>query len=385
VNEQQRERREKLRVGIFVLIGLLAFLGAIYALGARARLFEAKHTIHAQFTEVAGLTPGATVRLAGVQIGRVTGVHLPAEPGGRVRVDLSIARRYFDRIRTNSVARIDTQGLLGDKLIEITVGSAEAPPVEPGGRILARDPYDVGTMLSEGAQTVKNVATLADSLRQAAESFQESQVLEEFAETGREARRLTGEVGRELTATATNARRLTERLDAMLAEAETGKGWARTLLYDEPVALRRLEELLARTQTVLDRVERGEGAIGVLTSAQSTAAARAALDDFSLAARNLRDVTDRVVGGRGALGSLVRDEADAPGLQAAMQDLQAAMANLRVITDRVREGEGTLGALLDDPAVYERLVEVLEGTQRSSLFRIFLRGLTGSDAPRDGR
>src|SRR5206468_11528509 len=58
------------------LVALAAFLGMVYALGARARLFEAHYTIHAEFTEVAGLTEGATVRLAGVQIGRVTDVHL---------------------------------------------------------------------------------------------------------------------------------------------------------------------------------------------------------------------------------------------------------------------------------------------------------------------
>src|SRR5207244_10560976 len=71
MSEEQRELAVKFRVGLFVLVALAAFLGMEYALGARARLFEARYTIHADFTEVAGLTEGATVRLAGVQIGRV--------------------------------------------------------------------------------------------------------------------------------------------------------------------------------------------------------------------------------------------------------------------------------------------------------------------------
>jgi len=79
----RRETALKFRVGVFVLVALAAFLGLVYALGARARLFEARYTIHADFTEVGGLVEGATVRLAGVQIGRVTGVHLPGEPGGQ--------------------------------------------------------------------------------------------------------------------------------------------------------------------------------------------------------------------------------------------------------------------------------------------------------------
>src|SRR5438309_5572860 len=123
MNEDRRETALKFRVGVFVLVALAAFLGLVYALGARARLFEARYVIYADFTEVGGLIEGATVRLAGVQIGRVTGVHLPGEPGGRVRVDLDITRRYADRIRKDSIARIEKQGLLGAKVVEINGGT----------------------------------------------------------------------------------------------------------------------------------------------------------------------------------------------------------------------------------------------------------------------
>jgi ABC-type transporter Mla subunit MlaD len=83
----------QVRIGLFVLVSLGVFLGIIYLLGAQARYFERKYMLIAEFTEVGGLIDGATVRLAGVQIGRVTDVALPREPGGKVRVTLSIARR----------------------------------------------------------------------------------------------------------------------------------------------------------------------------------------------------------------------------------------------------------------------------------------------------
>src|SRR5947207_8777933 len=140
----------------------------IYALGARARLFEARYTIHADFTEVAGLTEGATVRLAGVQIGRVGGVHLPGQPGGKVRVDLNIARRYADRIRKDSIARIETQGLLGDKVVEVTVGTPATPPLQPGEVLTAREPTDFARVLTQGADTARDAAALGAALRQPA-------------------------------------------------------------------------------------------------------------------------------------------------------------------------------------------------------------------------
>src|SRR5438552_1310846 len=81
---------------------------------------------------VGGLNEGATVRLAGVQLGRVKRVNLPPEPGGKVRVDLSIATRFSNRVRKNSVARVETQGLLGDRIVDLSVGTTEAPPTKDG-------------------------------------------------------------------------------------------------------------------------------------------------------------------------------------------------------------------------------------------------------------
>jgi len=383
VNDERREIALKFRVGVFVLVALAVFLGLVYALGARARLFEARYTIHADFTEVGGLVEGATVRLAGVQIGRVTGVHLPGEPGGKVRVDLTIARRYSGRIRKNSIARIETQGLLGDKIVEITVGNATAPPVAPGEVLAARDPADFGRVIAAGAETAKDVGALAAALRETAEKVNQSKLIEDAATT-------------------------VNKLGRVVDQVEHGRGWAHALVYEEPLALRRLNELIATTQTLVERVEKGQGAAGVLVSPESTASAkrfvaamdrisgmveqperepgllpgllfdpkyRPVLEDLRTVAHNLREVSDRLAGGRGTLGSLVADSGDEGELKLTLQDLRAAVANLKAISQKINEGEGTVGALIADPAIYERLVTILDGAQRSFLLRSLIRGL----------
>jgi len=400
MNEEGNERGRKLRVGVFVLIGVAVFLGMIYALGARARLFEPRFTLHAEFTEVGGLVEGATVRLAGVQIGRVSGVNLPPHPGGKVRVDMTIARRYGDRVRKDSVARIETQGLLGDRIIEITVGTAQAPPVQPGEVLASRDPFDIGKVMSESAGVVKNVGALAESLQKTAETLNQSGIIEEA------------------TATVKSARKVTDQVARVVNEVEKGKGLAHALVYEEPVALRKLDRLVASTQELVERVQKGEGAAGVLTSEQSTGAAkrfvaamdklsrvveqpsaddgvlpallfdpkyRGMLDDARVLAHNLRDVSDRLAGGRGTLGALVKDEPADASIRETSRDLQATMANLKEITEKINTGEGTVGALIADPTVYERLVSILDGASRSFLLRGLLRGLGNSkDGARDG-
>lgn len=408
MNEAQRERALKFRVGIFVLVSVLAFLGTIYALGARARLFESRYTIYAEFAQVAGLAEGATVRLAGVQIGRVRDIQLAPEPGGKVRVEMTVAKQYANRIRKDSVARIATQGLLGDKIVEITVGTANAPPVQSGEVLATRDPFEISDAIAQSADTIKGITGLAEALRKTAETLNQSGLIEDASATVKSARALTEALGKDAAVTLQSARGLSERVGRLIDQVEKGPGLAHTLLYEEPVALGRVNALIASTQALLDRVERGEGALGVLTSRESTDAAkrlvalmdrigrmgdrhpgedgllvallfdpkyRAVLDEVRLVAHNLRVVSERVVGGRGTLGSLVKDEADDGGLRLAIQDLQAALANVKRITGKINEGEGTLGALIADPTVYEQLVTILEGAQRSSILRFLIRGL----------
>lgn len=391
MNEAQRERAVKFRVGVFVLVAVLAFLGTIYALGARARLFESRYTIYADFTQVAGLAEGATVRLAGVQIGRVKEIQLSPEPGGKVRVAMSVAREFENRIRKDSTVRIATQGLLGDKIVEITMGSASAPPVKEGEALSARDPFEIADAISGSAETLKGITGLAEALRTTAETLNQSGLIEDAS------------------ATVKSARALSERVGKLVDQVEQGRGWAHVLLYEEPVALRKLNDVITSTQGLLDRIQRGEGAAGVLTSRESTDAARrmvalmdrigrsadryppgedgllvallfdpkyrSVLDEVRAVASNLRVVSDRVLGGRGTLGSLVKDEPDDGKLRLAIEDLQVSLANLKEITTKIKEGDGTLGALIADPTVYEQLVSILDGAQRSSILRFLIRGL----------
>jgi phospholipid/cholesterol/gamma-HCH transport system substrate-binding protein len=299
-----------------------------------------------------------------VQIGRVTRVELPPEPGGKVRVTLTLARRFADRVRRNSEARIVTQGLLGDKLVEITIGTADAPPLKSGDTIATRNPFELQEMFSAGAETLAHVNQLAVTLR-----------------------------------------KTMDRVDRMTDEVEKGKGWLHVMIYEEPESLRRLNALLTSTQQLLARAESDESAVGVLLSRDSGKSVRsllAAMDAFGRAAqkpdagegllptllfdpqykdvardlqvvtRNFRDVSEKLARGQGLLGGLLKDDGDATLGQAAA-DFRVAMANLRVVTDRLRAGEGTMGALLSDPTVYENLVQFLEGARRSFLLRSLIR------------
>jgi phospholipid/cholesterol/gamma-HCH transport system substrate-binding protein len=393
----------QVRIGAFILAGLGVFLAIIYLLGAQARYFERKYDLIAEFTEVGGLIEGATVRLAGVQVGRVTDVALSPEPGGKVRVRLTIARRFADRIRKNSQARIVTQGLLGDKLVEITMGSADAPPLGPGEHLIAREPFEMGRVFEEGAGALANVNRLTTSLAATLERIDKGGAVDSISKL---TATLGGAVERldrsgaldDLGAALRSARRITEQV-------EKGQGWLHALVYEEPEALRRLNALLTSTQAILARAESSQSAVGVLLSPESGKAARSLLaamealgrgadkpgagdgllttllfdpaykpvaQDIQVVARNFRDVSEKLANGEGLLGSLLTGDGDG-GLGPAAADFKVAMANLRAVSERLKSGDGTVGALLEDPTVYENLVQFLEGARRSYLLRALIR------------
>ncbi|MBI5628121.1 MAG: MCE family protein [Candidatus Rokubacteria bacterium] len=396
----------QLRIGAFVVISLVVFLGIIYLLGAQARYFERKYDLVAEFTEVGGLIEGATVRLAGVQIGRVTNVALAPQAGGKVRVTLTVARRFSDRIRQSSEARIVTQGLLGDKLVEITMGMPDSRPLEPGSTLQSREPFEVGRMFAEGTGALSAINTLVLSLQASLDRLNTAGTLEDLDAAVKSTRRVTERLeglGRDgafgdVAAAARSARRITEQV-------EKGGGWLHTLVYEEPEALRRLNTLLGSAQEVLARTRTGDSAVGALLSPESGRSVRALLaamdafgrgaelagggqgllstllfdpqykpivEDLQMVARNFRELSERLARGQGLLAGLLREQGDSP-LDQAAADFRTAMANLRTITDRLKAGEGTLGGLLEDPTVYENIAAFLEGAQRSFLLRSLIR------------
>ncbi len=429
----RRQVALQVRIGAFILAGLVVFLAIIYLLGAQTRYFERKYNLIAEFEQVGGLLEGATVRLAGVQIGRVTDIALSPEPGGKVQVTLTIARRFADRIRKDSEARIVTQGLLGDRLVEITMGSPQAPPLQLGEKIAAREPFEPGRVFAEAAETLAsirqfalglgsaverieksgtfdNLAKLGASLSGVADRFGRSGALDDLGAAARSAREITDRLGRsgaldDLGAAAKSARRITE-------EIEQGRGLLHALVYEEPETLRRLNALLASTQQLMARAESGDNAISTLLSPQSGKATRsflAAMDtlgrgaekpgagdgllpallfdpeykmvaeDLQVVARNFRDVSQKLANGEGLLGGLL--QGDGVGdFGSAGEDFRIAMANLRAVTDRLKAGDGTIGALIEDPTVYENLVQFLEGSRRSFLLRRLIRSTIGTGA-----
>jgi phospholipid/cholesterol/gamma-HCH transport system substrate-binding protein len=137
------------RLGAFI-VGTLAILAAgVFIIGSKEYLFHSTYKLKAQFENVAGLADGADVQVGGVHSGTVTGILLPTRPGGKVTVILDLAKSTHEIIKQDSVASIQTEGLLGNQYLAISFGSAGQADVKDGEIIQSEPPFDMADLLKK--------------------------------------------------------------------------------------------------------------------------------------------------------------------------------------------------------------------------------------------
>src|SRR5260370_4087329 len=145
------------RLGLFVVATLLILAAGVFLIGEKRFLFRRTYRLEAEFQNVAGLNNGADVRVGGIHLGTVKYISLPNGPSGKLTVVMDMANSTKNIIRQNSVATIKTEGLLGDKYIEISFGSENAPEIEGGDTIKGQTPVD----FSDAALTAMNQTNTA--------------------------------------------------------------------------------------------------------------------------------------------------------------------------------------------------------------------------------
>jgi outer membrane protein OmpA-like peptidoglycan-associated protein len=167
------------RVGIFVVLALLFLSIGIFLIGNKDFLFRSTYRLKADFQNVGGLNDGAEVRVGGIHQGTVKEIDLPSQPDGKVSVVMNLRSQTRNIIRKDSRASIRTEGLLGDKYVEISFGSPQAEAVQNGDAIASETSKD----MSEQAQTLANEAqTGLVAFRDDMEALQHNFLLRGFFE-----------------------------------------------------------------------------------------------------------------------------------------------------------------------------------------------------------
>ncbi len=155
------------RLGVFIVVTLALLATGVFIIGSKEYLFRSTYQLKAQFDNVAGLAEGADVQVGGVHSGTVTGIKLPGKPGDKVTVIMELDQPTRAIVKQDSVASIQTEGLLGNQFMAISFGSAGQPDVTNGETIRSDPPLAMSDLLQktsgilDGSQRAINNVTQA--------------------------------------------------------------------------------------------------------------------------------------------------------------------------------------------------------------------------------
>jgi phospholipid/cholesterol/gamma-HCH transport system substrate-binding protein len=377
-------KSSQVRVGIFVFSALIIFMGAIFLLGSRTQYFQPQYTLRAVFSNVGYLLEGAGVYLAGVQVGRVGEIRFFEDIAAqKVLVGLKIARQYQDRIRQDSVAVITSSGLLGDKYIDITLGSESEPALQDRMFIRTQEPADYSQLIRQGEEVLKNTIEITSSLAALTSGYRSSQapaavadLLTSLAQIAKAIETGDGLI-HSLIYDKDNERIVADLAAAMTALRDTltgfkeGKGFLQTLLTDpNPEVVAQLTKLMASAQKLLQDIEKGEGVLHALIYDKQGGQA---VKDLAGTADNMNKVMARLQGRDSLIASLLND----PQQKLVLTDLAQIMRDFRQVSDDIAAGRGTIGGFIKDPTLYENLTALLDGARRSWILRTVIQSTVG--------
>ena len=155
-----------LRVGILTFVSLILLIsGVLFAGGDKGVLFQKTVTLKAQINDVSGLKKGSTVTMGGMNIGKVTNVSLlNGEEKNLIEVLMQVRSDVRDRIKSDSKPSIRTQGMLGDRYIEITPGSKDAAALEENQPLIGSCTSNFDDTLSEARTTLSETTKMLEAI-----------------------------------------------------------------------------------------------------------------------------------------------------------------------------------------------------------------------------
>ncbi len=349
-------RSREYKVGAFVLAGMVAMGTVVFMIGEERQLFKKKLEYETSFTDVQGLSTGSPVRMGGVDIGRVVKLGYGNDKSDReIHVQIAVLSDQWQRIKEDSVATIEGKGLLGDKMLVISIGSAQKGSLPPGGHIASKEAEDLTTMMNKFAGLPSKVDKVVGNLEKVTESLSDETL----------AKDLKGSVA---------------SLNSVLGAVDRREGYVGRVLSD-PKEAEHLSQVVSNLERVTAELEHtAQGVNQVIAQVRSGPGlaheviygdeSSKAVAQFGGAAEELRLTLKGIREGNGVAKSLIYGDDQSQQL---MQNLNAMSGDVRQILADIRAGKGTLGALLVDPSVYEDLKVVLGNVDRNKALRALVR------------
>jgi phospholipid/cholesterol/gamma-HCH transport system substrate-binding protein len=252
--------QRRVAVGAFVVGGVLLFGVGLFLIGDRRLLFQPNFELNTSFNRVSGVQVGTRVRVDGLDAGEVLGIRIPARPSERFGVRMRIREDLRPLIRADSVAAVQTDGIVGNAFIQVGRGTDASPLVRAGDTIAGTDPIDFSDLIQEGRQTFRTVASEMTSL-----TDEIAATIDPLTETIETVNQVVTDVGDDVKTVTAATERITGDAGAILSDTRAivadirgGRGTIGRLLTDES-QYERWVGMTAQVERTVTNVETATG------------------------------------------------------------------------------------------------------------------------------
>jgi len=361
---KQKLTFSELRVGIFMLAGLLITGFLILNSTGNFNPFEKKMSLRIRFESADGLHSGADVQLAGVSIGKVDDVKfLPPDspPGERIEATLSVVERLDNKpiselIRTDSTAQLVATSILGnDKMINITPGTSGGSPVDENAVILTTAAVGLNQLTSTGNDLLAQIKKIA---------VPANEILNKANQGEGTLGRVINDEGlyKSLDGAVTETRETMTRLQTTIDRVNRGDGSAGRLLND-PALYENLNATVAKLDAIATDIRAGRGTAGKLISDEALySETRVAIAELKRSAEKISSIADDVKllttdlrDGKGTAGKIFRDEKMYDDVRDAINRFNMTISRIDTVIADAQAGKGTIGRLVTDETLYNSI------------------------------
>ena len=285
----KKNLNNKIRLGIFISIGIVVFIAAIYFIGEKQQLFRSTFRLSGVFKDVAGLQAGNNVRLSGINVGTIENISIISDTSVRVEILVDESIRKF--IKKDAIAIIGSEGLMGNKTLIINPGTGGKKGIENNDVIQTVPPVNMDDIMLSLQTTIDNTSNITSDLSTITNNVQSGK----------------GTIGRLIM-----DKSWRENFDSTFANLKEGSAGFKTLMDKA----NDIDEILLAIRTTIENT--------------------------SNITADLSKITNNIQSGNGTIGKLLMDKSSGENFDSTMVNLKEGSAELKLLLEKAK-GSWLLG------------------------------------------
>jgi phospholipid/cholesterol/gamma-HCH transport system substrate-binding protein len=302
----KEQKLSTIKLGAFVLIATTCLLLGLYYMGSKKNIFHSSISVSANFNNVGGLLAGNNVRFNGINVGTISKIYAISDT--TIKVEFTIDEAIIQFISDKSIVSIGTDGLLGNKLLDISPSKEGSTKIKDGQTLNAMNPIQMDNAMRTLMVTNENLKVISANLKSVTEKFNNSNSLWHLLTDTVVAENVRNAIV-SFKLTGNNSAILTGDLRSIVQDIKTGKGTIGSLITDTSLAVK-LNQTIVNIKNISDTMAVVSG-------------------DFKSLSQNLKN-------GKGSIGALLTDTTFVHNLNQSMINIKDASGSFNQNMDALK-------------------------------------------------